>query len=312
MELISQIINNLIDDNCSLESALLKTKVLATRIGNENLLKWSNFELSGYENELDLPEYRKNIWNALKGNIISGNAFSGHWNLTDVEIPTLGIDRELEDNLRTTDFYENITSLDKLSQSTETLGSPVRAEVLFVLQKNLRKMGNPEASIISCNKIIPQANLTAILSSVRNKLLDFMLILEKEFGTITEITDLKLKNKEITQIMNHTIINTSGDGNSINTGNNSTISNSSTVTKNDIESLKTELRKQGVDEKDIIELAEIVQEENIDEKNNLGTKSRSWILKILDKSMQGIGKISTGVSANLLATIIKGYHGIDH
>ena len=311
MNLISQIINNLIDDDSSLESALLKTKVLASRIGNENLLKWTNSELSGYESEAELPEYRKNVWNALKGNIINGNRFSGHWNITDVEIPTIGIDKELEENLRTTDFYENITSLDKLSKSTETLTSPVRAEVLSILQNNLRNMGNPYASIISCNKIIPQANLTAILSNVRSKLLDFMLVLENEFGTITEIADLKTKNKEITNIMNHTIINNAGDGNSINAGDNNIISNSISITKNDIESLKSELRKQGIEEEDIIELAEIVNEENLDENNNLGEKSRNWILKILDKSMQGIGKISTGVSANLLASMIKGYYGID-
>ena len=172
-------------------------------------------------------------------------------------------------------------------------------------------MGNPYASIISCNKIIPHANLTAILSNVRSKLLDFMLVLEKEFGTITEITDLKTKNKEITNVMNHTIINNSGDGNSINTGDNNIIKNSNNITKNDLESLKKELRQHGIDEEDIIELAEIVKEEDLDENNNLGEKSRNWILKILDKSMQGIGKISTGVSANLLATMIKGYYGLD-
>ena len=47
MELISQIINDLIDEEKSLNSALLKTKVLASRIQNQNLLDWINNELSG-------------------------------------------------------------------------------------------------------------------------------------------------------------------------------------------------------------------------------------------------------------------------
>ena len=49
MNLVSQIINELIEpkDN-SLNSALLKTKVLASRIQNTELLSWTNAELTGY------------------------------------------------------------------------------------------------------------------------------------------------------------------------------------------------------------------------------------------------------------------------
>ena len=42
MELVSQIINDLVDDQKSLNSALLKTKVLASRIQNVELLYWVN------------------------------------------------------------------------------------------------------------------------------------------------------------------------------------------------------------------------------------------------------------------------------
>ncbi|UQB67589.1 hypothetical protein [Epilithonimonas zeae] len=226
MDLISQIVNELVDDSLSLNSALLKTKVLASRIGNKELLSWANSELSGYSSENNLPDYRKHIWNALKGTILNGN-----WKYTDQEIPTMGLDEDFEKSLRTSNFFESIQSLENLVNEKGTLGTPIRAEIIQMIENNWRRMGNPYLSIISCNKIIPKANIVAIIASVRSKLLDFMLSLENEFGENTEIKDLKTKNPEITNIMHQTIINNNGDGNSINTGNENSLSNNSEVAK---------------------------------------------------------------------------------
>lgn len=222
MNLISQIVNELIDDNNSLNGALLKTKVLASRIGNQELLNWANSELSGYNNENLLPKYRRDIWNALKGTVING-----YMQYNDYEIPTMSLDKDLEHSLRHKNFMEGIKSLEDLIQEKGTLTSPVRAEIVQLIENKWIKMGNPYLSIVSCNKIIPRANIVAIISNIRSKLLDFMLAIETEFGESAEIQDLKSKNKEITSIMHQTIVNNNGDGNSINTGNENTLSNKS-------------------------------------------------------------------------------------
>ena len=56
MKLIGDIINELVDSDKSIASPLLKTKVLASRLKNNDLLTWVNSELSGYIN--DVPNYR--------------------------------------------------------------------------------------------------------------------------------------------------------------------------------------------------------------------------------------------------------------
>ena len=58
MSLLDEIINDLIDDSKSLNSSLLKTKVLASRINNDTVFKWVNNELNGYSNTENLPNYR--------------------------------------------------------------------------------------------------------------------------------------------------------------------------------------------------------------------------------------------------------------
>jgi hypothetical protein len=108
-----------------------------------------------------------------------------------------------------------------------------------------------------------------------------------------------------------TVINNVGDGNILNTGDNNTFNFKGIITKNDIEKLSSELQKQGIEKEDIEELTEIVQSENPNENNMLGERSTNWILKIIGKSLNGVGKIATGISANILATMIKGYYGIE-
>jgi hypothetical protein len=108
-----------------------------------------------------------------------------------------------------------------------------------------------------------------------------------------------------------TEINTSGDGNIVSTGDNANIHATIKITKGDIKALQSHLETQGVDQEDIHEISEIVQNEQPDlENNRLGEKSNNWILKILGKSLNGIGKVATGISSNLLATFIKHYYGM--
>ena len=97
----------------------------------------------------------------------------------------------------------------------------------------------------------------------------------------------------------------------LNTGDNNTFDFKGVVTKGDIEKLNSELQKQGIEKEDIEELQEIVQNEQLVEGNKLGENSTNWILKIIGKSLNGVGKIATGISSNILATMIKGYYGIE-
>ena len=102
-----------------------------------------------------------------------------------------------------------------------------------------------------------------------------------------------------------------GHGNTVNAGNDVHVNATVHVTKGNLESLKEQLTKHGVEDEDINELTEIVQSEQPNSENNtLGEKSNGWILKVAGKALSGIGKIATGISSNLLASIIRQYYGM--
>lgn len=102
-----------------------------------------------------------------------------------------------------------------------------------------------------------------------------------------------------------------GHGTVLNSGNDVNIHAAVNVSKGNLDSLKQQLSKHGIEEEDIQELSEILQTEEPNTVNStLGEKSNNWILKIAGKALSGAGKIATGISSNILATLIRQYYGI--
>ncbi|STD59670.1 AbiTii domain-containing protein [Empedobacter falsenii] len=309
MELVSQIINELMNTNeYSLDSALLKTKVLASRIQNKELLEWANSELIGYESIENLPEYRRKIPNGLNGDYINGNI-----QYTNQQIPTTGLPEKIENSLRFVDFTNSVKELESFcyKEKTSIIKSPLRAEIVGLINNNWSEMGNPYLNLYNVNRVISKTSIEGILSNVRNKLLDFMLKIDEQFGNLTEIKDLRDKNTEITKIVNNTIINNNGDGNVLNTGNNNSIENKPKIQKNSIEELANELQKNKVPEQDILELIEIIQNEQpLFDENKFGNKVNTWIAKMVSKTVDGTWNVGIGMAGNILATAIQNYYGM--
>lgn len=306
MELISQIINDLIDEEKSLNSALLKTKVLASRIQNQELLNWVNNELSGYKTTDKLPDYRREIQNELKGSFLNGGM-----KYTNTQIPTIGLDKDFEKKLRFTDFIESISSLESLvsKEKSSTLSGAIRAELSSLIEQNWQNMGNPYLQLISVYKSMSKNSVIEIITNVRNKLLDFMLELDGKYGDLTEIKDLKMKKEEISSIVNNTIIN--GDGNVLNTGKKSKITNTSNINKGSKEDLINHLKDIGLSEEDTSEIVEIIDSETPDfHSEKFGVNVNTWIAKMINKTINGSWNVGIGAAGTLLAEAIKKYYGM--
>lgn len=307
MQLISQIINELINDEKSINGALLKTKVLASRIQNNELLNWVNAELNGYAAIKDLPDYRKNITVYLRGNYSNGNT-----RYQNQPIPTVGLNQEFQKTLQTTEFSDSIVALENLIKNKEcsTLESPLSAEAIGLIESNWINMGNPFLQLHNVAKVISTSSIIEIISVVRNKLLDFMLKVDEEFGSLTEIKELKEKINEISTIMNQTIIQATGDGNVVNSGNNNKIDAKISIEKGNRDALAKHLQENGISSQDIQELIEVIntEEPNL-EKKTFGEKVSHWIKKMIGKAIDGTWNIGIGTAGSLLADSIGKYYG---
>ena len=70
--IINSIQADIIDPKADLHSILLKTKVLAYRLKNEDLKNWVKSELDGYDEKHDIPDYR-----FIRDSVIRGTFFNG-------------------------------------------------------------------------------------------------------------------------------------------------------------------------------------------------------------------------------------------
>ena len=189
MELIGTIISEFTDVNISLTSPLIKNKVCASRLQNQELLQWVNNELIGYKKLDSLPSYRQTTGD------ICGNYMNGNWQVTNQVIVFPKQKVKTGKELYRMDICLSIQALESFKADGKGyIAEYFNNEQKRVLEGYLKKR-NPDLELFDIYKRAPNNFVIEILSNVRDKLLDFMLQLEQVYDYISEIEGLKLYNK---------------------------------------------------------------------------------------------------------------------
>ncbi|WP_184542234.1 hypothetical protein [Mucilaginibacter sp. FT3.2] len=303
MKLISDIINELIDLQKPLEGALLKTKVLASRINNTELLEWVNGELNGFTDIDNLPDYRKS-----SGEII-GTYINGSWKYSAQPISLSHLDKSIISTIKEINVVDSISSLSRfIDKGLKNLTFSINAETQRLIEFSIKKIGNPFFQILEVHRMTTPLLLSNIISIVRSKLLEFMLAIESEFGTETEIKILKERNPTITTIMK-TTINNHGDANIINTGNDVSIKSEVTLYKGDQHHLAETLKKNHVESDDIQELIDVVDTYPALHANQYSAPVSKWIQKMMNKAIDGSWQVGIGAAGGILADALATHYG---
>jgi len=310
MTIIEQIIEELSNSDKSLTNPLLKTKVLASRIGNKELMDWTNKELSGY-NEEELPNYRY-----AKSNLVC--TMQQGFNIQEnVPLPLMVFPKDFINEMIRHRLEESVQTLENQEKENKNglLYKEFGPDMCAMLSKMALEAGQ-NFTISNLRVIVHIGQITQALSVIRSILLDFMLKLEKELPNLDEILKNKLGvkenlNEKIEKIYNQTIINASGTGNTITTGDYNRVKTKITINKGNIEELKEELRKYNVSEDDISEISEVLETEKPDYTNSkFGEKTNNWIQKMISKTLNGTWQIATGTAGGILVELIKNYYGM--
>lgn len=310
--LLQEVIDELINIDKSLQGPLMKLNYFGRLTKNSELINFTTNEMKGYKVDDEIPDYRQT--NASLQ--VTGQSI--YIDSQELEIPISALPKEFQDNFMYLKIREGIATIEKMGNDMaendkKQFYKPLPLELLHLIQPVLRQLykANPPLSATS-SRLIGNGNIFLdIPSSIRTNLLELVMTIADEFGYNVEINEFNSKNinKTINNYMNTHITNT-GDGNIVNTGNENSISNLNTINKGDIDGFRKELEKNGIDSADIENIIEIVQTEAPNENKTLGENATNWVLDISKKALNGIGKIATGVSSNLLATLIKGYYDI--
>ncbi|HLX12719.1 MAG TPA: hypothetical protein VKS81_07895 [Bacteroidota bacterium] len=296
MGIVQEIIEELTDGSSNLNGALLKTKVLAYKISNKSILDWVDAEIGGYDDVDSIPDYRVTI-----GTII-GNLSNGFQRVSNYPIPILGLDSEMHSLLTRPKLGQSVSSLEHFvrDSSSSQLISWIPPEGYGLLSKGLANGFVVEYAAVEIYK----DRVVQVLNSIRSKLLDFMLQIEKEYHDkdISRAMSDKIETIFTTTVIGNNNVIAAGDGNvQLVTINNS---------KGDFKELSKLLKAHEVESVDIKDLETIIDNDAPDPKNRMfGPKVKQWMKKMIGKAIDGSWKVGIEVAAKILGEAISRYYG---
>jgi hypothetical protein len=156
---------------------------------------------------------------------------------------------------------------------------------------------------------MPKSVVVAILSTVRNRILNFALEVEASNPDAGEAApeSTPVPKETVSQIF-HTHIY--GNVGSVASGHDITQTATVNVQQGNFRSLAAFLETQGVADGDVKDLKAAVQPEPEVSSDRFGKRVSTWMGKMVEKSAEGTWKVATGVASNVLTSAIKAYYGI--
>lgn len=190
----SMIIKDIANGTIDTTTALKRAKILFAALDNAELLNWVNYEISGYPVDANLPDYRIER-GALKGTYFKGSIAS-HIKWNDVSIPLGKMPADVIDEFLSVPFYDGVSALKQLVENSDNgqLARPIPADLFpFIAKYN----NDPYMNIVTARVVVSTHCVTNMFSVIENRLLDALLLLEKEFEILDDLDiDTTVKSPE--------------------------------------------------------------------------------------------------------------------
>lgn len=305
MSLLHQIQESVVQDGSSLGPILLKLRLLAARLGSNDLEEWVKHESEGYPQDAVLPDYR--IVGVTYKGTFSGPFGSG---IKNAPIPPILIKKFANDSWNNYSVRESIAAVDELVKVSAKGGSlGISASNLILLLQG--KIYEDYA----CNDIsgnISVVSLSEISQAVRNRVLELTIEFEKSIPAAAHITfgtqgmdkDNASKAQQITQQIIYGNV-----GNAISGGSESTINVS--IQSHNKESVANYLKDSGISEEDARDFSLIVASETPSSSEEpFGEGAKNWIASNIRKAADGTWKVGMAVATKVLTEAALKYYGL--
>jgi hypothetical protein len=287
---------------------LLRLRFLAARLGSDALAEWVKHEADGYPPGVIVPEYRQ-----------FGVSFTGSFNgafgrmISNVAIPPTIIANVAGKDWLTHSERQSVSAIEDLIRSSQKAnGNPqINAADLTILLSNKVYQG---MACHSVHGVVSRSAMVEMMETVRARVLDLTLELEKAVPEAAEITAGQVlgppepeKSAVVTNITNQ-IIHGSTGANIATSG----IANINvSVKQGDIRSLESALEQGGIPASDAADFAKIVSEEVPEGSDQpFGKAARAWIEANIGKALSGAWKVGAAVATGLLTAAAKQFYGL--
>lgn len=174
----STIIKELANSKIDTATALKRLKILLLNLDKPELNDWVNCELNGYKDTKTIPPYRR-FRGQLNANFVIGNSIR-LTKYTNTPLTTVNLPDDIRDAVEEVVFCESIAAINSMKgQELEKIISP---EFYSYLTKGTN------ISLITSAKV--NINISApieVIAAVENRILEILVLLEKEFGNLDDL-----------------------------------------------------------------------------------------------------------------------------
>ena len=210
MNLIKELQNDILNPEISLSTILRKAKVLASTLKNEEMKKWVDNELNGYDSDnKEIPDYRRR-YSDIQGNFI--DSFGNKVN--NIQIPYFKVKETFKNINNEVILIQGIRNLESLLASDEmTFKNFLPADVVTILSDRIYE----NFTCLEAWKPMDRGQLEQVLDTVRNRLLNFVIELQEMYPEIKKSEDAisKIPNDATNSVFNTYII---GNNNIVSSG----------------------------------------------------------------------------------------------
>lgn len=298
LTLLKEIQTAAVDADAPLANVLRKCAVLGAQLKNDDLRDWALQELNGYENESDVPDYRK-VDVGLRGNI-AGPLGSGFQN---IPIPLMALPEAMRAGALTATFTQGVAAIEALLEGmSDTRIAPLPGDAVAAIDAQ----GVLNGSLYAAWRVVSRSGIIGVIDATRNRVLELCLRLEAE---MLELATAQPKSPESTQstagqVFNQVIVFGRNSGDIANASPGAT----QTVQLGDLKGLTKALAAAGVPAADVDAL-KVVLEGDAVVGRKYGPKVADWYKRAKRAVASGVWSLSQGATNQTIRELIRAFFG---
>lgn len=213
----SKIIVDFVQNDIPLSQMLLRLKTLVFELQNDEIIRWLNCEINGYTDKDIVPSYR-NIQGSVKCDIMHGYRI-----MQNAFLPLQCDDPYIQEIIMN-HFKESTSAIEKMIEKNEgSFMTVIPAGAYPYLQEYVN------GYVQNAKVIYAPYHFADIYASIKNKVLDILLLLEQKCGNLDSY-DLNLTDTKKQEVIS-LILNIIFQDNSITIGDKNKIENSHLITQ---------------------------------------------------------------------------------
>jgi hypothetical protein len=294
--LLRRIQEDAVTSSTPIGELLRRCQVFAARVGLSELDAWVRYELNGYPNDAELPEYRV-FQGIAKGNFL-GPFGSG---LSNAVLPASNLPEQLRDWATQASLRQPIASLEDVAKDRDgNLTLPWPGDLIKLVQSKFYE----GMSLGQAWLEISRSDVTSAIEAVRNRILAFALEAERYTEAGTESTDVEKSARLVQSFHTHIY----GSVQNIAQGS-SDFEQTAGVSPGDLGSLISELKRLGVPQDDLTALQDAVEEDGAQPKGAIGPRVAAWAGRVVAKAMSGASTIATNTASTVIPRLLERFYG---